>query len=89
MKRLLGIFIATAIVSFAEYNVYASMNKEVKISKMALANVEALARDEGGSGNKCTVVSYEDVWSGGCLYYCAKCAEGYYQVIATRHCNAR
>lgn len=56
---------------------------------MALANVEALARDEGSSGNKCTVISYEDVWSGGCLYYCAKCAEGYYQVIALRHCNAR
>ena len=81
MKRLLGIFIAIAIVTLAGYNVYASMNKEVKISKMALANVEALARDE--------VISYEDVWSGGCLYYCAKCAEGYYQVIALRHCNAR
>ena len=82
MKRLLGIFIAIAIVTLAGYNVYASMNKEVKISKMALANV-------GSSGNKCTVISYEDVWSGGCLYYCAKCAEGYYQVIALRHCNAR
>ena len=89
MKRLLGIFIAIAIVTLAGYNVYASMNKEVKISKMALASVEALARDEGSSGNKCTVISYEDVWSGGCLYYCAKCAEGYYQVIALRHCNAR
>ena len=89
MKRLLGMFIAIAIVTLAGYNVYASMNKEVKISKMALANVEALARDEGSSGNKCTVISYEDVWSGGCLYYCAKCAEGYYQVIALRHCNAR
>ena len=89
MKRLLGIFIAIAIVTLAGYNVYASMNKEVKISKMALANVEALARDEGSGGNKCTVISYEDVWSGGCLYYCAKCAEGYYQVIALRHCNAR
>ena len=44
MKRLLGIFIAIAIVTLAGYNVYASMNKEVKISKMALANVEALAR---------------------------------------------
>ena len=63
MKRLLGIFIAIAIVTLAGYNVYASMNKEVKISKMALANVEALARDEGSSGNKCTVISYEDVWS--------------------------
>ena len=63
MKRLLGIFIAIAIVTLAGYNVYASMNKEVKISKMALANVEALARDEGSSGNKCTVISYED----GCL----------------------
>lgn len=58
MKRLLGIFIAIAIVTLAGYNVYASMNKEVKISKMALANVEALARDEGSSGNKCTVISY-------------------------------
>ena len=56
MKRLLGIFIAIAIVTLAGYNVYASMNKEVKISKMALANVEALARDEGSSGNKCTVI---------------------------------
>ena len=29
MKRLLGIFIAIAIVTLAGYNVYASMNKEV------------------------------------------------------------
>ncbi len=77
------------VIAFAGYNLYASMNKEVKLSKLALANVEALARDESSSGNKCTVISYEDVWSGGCLYYCAKCAEGHYQVIALRHCNAR
>ena len=57
MKRLLGIFIAIAIVTLAGYNVYASMNKEVKISKMALANVEALARDEGSS----------------CLLYTSRC----------------
>ena len=56
MKRLLGIFIAIAIVTLAGYNVYASMNKEVKISKMALANVEAIERDEGSSGNKCSVI---------------------------------
>ncbi len=74
---------------FCWIHLYASMNKEVKLSKLALANVEALARDESSSGNKCTVISYEDVWSGGCLYYCAKCAEGHYQVIALRHCNAR
>lgn len=88
-EKIIRYFYSNCYCYFGWNNVYASMNKEVKISKMALANVEALARDEGSSGNKCTVISYEDVWSGGCLYYCAKCAEGYYQVIALRHCNAR
>lgn len=87
MKKIVSGFIV--VIAFAGYNLYASINKEVKLSRLALANVEALARDESSSGNKCTVISYEDVWSGGCLYYCAKCAEGHYQVIALRHCNAR
>ena len=85
MKKFIGIVL---IAITAGWN-FSQSEKKMELSDLALANVEALARDEGSSGNKCTVISYEDVWSGGCLYYCAKCAEGYYQVIALRHCNAR
>lgn len=89
MKKLLSIIVLIAFVAFTGYNVYASLNKEVKLTELALANLEALAQNEGGSDNKCTVIDYVDVWSGGCLYYCAKCAEGHYQAISLRYCLAR
>ena len=89
MRKLFGIAVIAAVAATAASWNFSQSQNEVELSGLTLANVEALARDEGSSGNKCTVISYEDVWSGGCLYYCAKCAEGYYQVIALRHCNAR
>lgn len=88
-KKLLGIMAVSAIVTFAGYNVYVSHSKEVKLSKLLLANVEALAQNESGDSKKCTVIDYVNIESGGCLYYCAKCAEGHYQIISVRGCDAR
>ena len=47
-KKLMGIVTIIAIAAGAGYNVYASRSN-VKLSDLALANVEALARDEGNS----------------------------------------
>lgn len=59
------------------------------LSNLALANIEALARGESGYDVKCTVVGYEDVWLDGCLYTCARCAEGYYKAGSLVRCLAR
>ena len=55
MKRKLLSMVVVAIVAIvAGYNVYISQN-ETKLSDLALANVEALADNESGGGDKtCT-----------------------------------
>ena len=50
MKKLFGIMALAAIAAAASWNFIQSQN-ELELSDLALANVEALARDEsGGSG---------------------------------------
>lgn len=81
----------TAIIVFMMGIFYVNANlKNEDLSDLTLANIEALAQDEGGGGGtKCTVIGYERVWSDGCLYDCAKCAEGYYQALTLIECIAR
>lgn len=50
IKKLLGIITVVAIVAAAGWNFSQSQN-EVEMSDLALANVEALARGEGGNGS--------------------------------------
>lgn len=78
----------TAIIIFAVVTMVQikSMVDETKLTELNLANIEALARNESGSGSNCTIIGYEKVWSEGCLYECAKCAEGYYVAIALIEC---
>lgn len=48
-RRLIGIISIVAIIAFAGYNIYTSRN-DVKLSSLALSNIEALAdAREGGS----------------------------------------
>lgn len=52
-KKIVGVIAVVAIAAIAGYNVYSSQN-DVKLSDLALANVEALASDgEGGITIKC------------------------------------
>lgn len=46
-KNILKIVFASAFALVASYSVYASLHK-VEMSDFAMANVEALARNEGG-----------------------------------------
>lgn len=61
-KKLMGIVTIIAIAAVAGYNVYASRSN-VKLSDLALANVEALADSSEGSQSDCNtycMVSYFD-----------------------------
>ena len=51
-KKLMGIVTIIAIAAGAGYNVYASRSN-VKLSDLALANVEALADSSEGSQSDC------------------------------------
>ena len=51
-KKLMGIVTIIAIAAVAGYNVYASRSN-VKLSDLALANVEALADSSEGSQSDC------------------------------------
>ena len=51
-KKLMGIVAIIAIAAVAGYNVYASRSN-VKLSDLALANVEALADSSEGSQSDC------------------------------------
>jgi hypothetical protein len=73
-KVLSGIF-ALALLVAAGYGVNKSMKSDVSLSDLALANVEALAQNEGGSY---TVVCHyadiaNDVWSGTFMWHCQTC----------------
>lgn len=48
-KKIVGVIAVVAIAAIAGYNVYSSQN-DVKLSDLALANVEALAQ-QGESGD--------------------------------------
>ena len=61
-KKLMGIVTIIASAAVAGYNVYASRSN-VKLSDLALANVEALADSSEGSQSDCNtycMVSYFD-----------------------------
>ena len=51
-KKNIGIIIVSAIAIISGYNVCISQSNQ-KISKLALANVEALANGEGGTSYDC------------------------------------
>lgn len=50
-KKMIGIIAFAAIAVAAGWN-YQQNTNEVKLSDLALANIEALARDESGKNNK-------------------------------------
>lgn len=82
---MIGIAAFLGVIAF---NINQSQNSVV-LSDLALENIEALARNESGGEKPCTVVSYSDEWDNGCLYHCAKCAEGYYRKLYLIRCTAR
>lgn len=88
-KKRFFITIGLAICSMmAAFNIYSNTNNST-IPDLALANIEALAQNEGGSGSDCTVIGYKEIWSEGCLYQCAQCKEGYFKALYIIRCLAR
>ncbi|MDH6342885.1 hypothetical protein M2480_001460 [Parabacteroides sp. PFB2-12] len=56
-KKILSTVMLVAIAATAGWNSYQNENKVI-LSELGLANVEALARNEGGGG-KCGKAAYE------------------------------
>lgn len=84
-KILSGIF-ALALLATTGYGVNRGMKSNADLSDITLANVETLAQTEIGD---CTVIGYTHVWSGGCLYYCARCSDGRLIALSIIECVAR
>lgn len=85
-KKGLAVFVVIICLMMGFHLNVSLTNKDV--SDLTLANIEALAQGESG-GSTCTVIGYERIWSDGCLYECAKCAEGHYQALVLIECIAR
>lgn len=84
---VMGLIVLSAMVFL---NVYVSLrSNSIELSEFTLENIEALAENEGSGGNTCTVIGYKEIWSQGCLYNCAQCAEGHFVVVSTIDCLAR
>ena len=54
-KKLLMSIAALAVAAVAGYNVYQSRTNTMGLSDLALANVEALADNEGGYAEECKI----------------------------------
>ena len=48
-KKIFAALIVAVVATFAGYNIYQSQRAESFMSDLAMANVEALARDEANS----------------------------------------
>lgn len=73
-KKVMGIIAVVAIAAIAGYNTFTSQN-DVKLSDLALANVEALARGEAGFGCGRAAYEWDDDWHEDTKYF-TKCAKG-------------
>lgn len=68
----MGIIAVFAIAAVAGYNVYVSQN-DVKLSNLALNNIEALANDNEWGSQNCYMDSYTWnclPWNNGVACYC-------------------
>lgn len=63
---------AVAATLFAGYSAYNTQNSN-ELSDIALANVEALANNEGSDGNMVTCYSSSDAKKGSTYYDCGDC----------------
>lgn len=52
-KKILGVIAIVAVAAVAGYNVYTSQSSNVKLSDLALSNIEALANSGEGSQSDC------------------------------------
>ena len=58
-KKILGIAVMAVVAVAAAWNINQSEN-EIKLSDLALDNVEALASGEGGSSGGGCIIKYSD-----------------------------
>lgn len=68
MKKMIKIAFVAAFAAIAGYGVYANQKSEV-LSDLTLANVEALAGGEWGTGFNCR-------WADGNYWFCTPLGDG-------------
>lgn len=86
-RSFLTMVSVTILLLVAAFNINEGQN-DIALTNLALENIEALAQNESGE-SKCNPVGYKEVWSGGCLYYCARCANSSYHPLYVIRCLAR
>lgn len=75
-KKVIGIFTIVAIATVVGYNAYTSQSN-LKLSALALANVEALARYEyPGGGITCNQSKHDS--PGNCWHMYGECSMGWF-----------
>lgn len=72
-KIILSSIFAVALIATVGFGVNKSMKSDTNLSDLALANVEALADGESGSGNTVDCYSESDYKSGSTYYDCGSC----------------
>ncbi|MCL3852749.1 MULTISPECIES: NVEALA domain-containing protein [Parabacteroides] len=74
MKRIISLILITIVATTASWNFYRN-NQDVKLSELALANVEALAQNEGiyPHGICYQTLSFEYVFPSYYVIYCLGC----------------
>ncbi|MDH6313942.1 hypothetical protein M2137_002734 [Parabacteroides sp. PFB2-10] len=87
MKKKICVFFVL-FAFFVTVIINVSLNSQNKVfPELALANIEALARNENG-GVSCTDITKE-IYSDGCLYYCCLGTDGKWYSLYTIHCDAK
>ena len=68
-KKIFAALIVAVVATFAGYNIYQSQRAKNTMSELAMANVEALAGGEWGTGFNCR-------WADGNYWFCTPLGDG-------------
>jgi hypothetical protein len=89
IRKVLVMMGVAAVVMLTAFHISLRSDNNSTLSDLVLANVEVLAQADEIGGYNCTVTGYGEIWSEGCLYYSARCAEGYNIGISLIYCSAK
>lgn len=76
-KKIFGAVLITVVAVAAGWN-FNQIKNEMELSDLALANMEALARNESTSSLSC------EGWLGTCKYSCSKCGTSWSAIGSTQ-----
>ena len=85
MKKIFLAFACVALIAIGVASNVGVSSSGSLITNLTLANVEALAKNENGSGENC-LPGYYEVWYDSCLYLCEYC-DGMWRARVLLYCR--